>query len=294
MTIAELAEREMSQSPQLQDRPNLPPRLPPIVWLGEPFVRTFPLFLLIAVSEVACSTPIATDDPASDTPVSYPLNTLSAIPTFSGESIDQAVKDNVGTMAPRPTDEEIGLACQALHNAKWDYMSLGFRTNQRTVSIAAAITMYASGEQLVNYCKSKIGTDSTGRILPCPDVQNKFIQRVVELYQTTGADSGRIKSLSPVPESFQMEQYIQRQGGMGYSLQHEVQMDFIKHYHDGTTDTVTANRSMDVNDCSWTGVGAMSLTAVPTEPATSDSQPTDTPVLMPAPSPVLRCSYVKA
>ena len=76
------------------------------------------------------------------------------IPTF-GVGIDESVKDNVGMMGPRPTDAEIRRACQALRNAGWDYMSLGMGTDMRSMSIAASITMFASGQELVKYCNSK-------------------------------------------------------------------------------------------------------------------------------------------
>ncbi len=78
------------------------------------------------------------------------------LPTFSGfGSIDESVKDNVGMMGPRPTDAEIRRACQALRNAGWDYMSMGMGADMRSTTIAASMTMFASGEELVNYCNSK-------------------------------------------------------------------------------------------------------------------------------------------
>ena len=239
------------------------------------------LLLLIPITSIlqmGCGASDSSDLPEPPV-IASDSGSLPTIPPFDGTSIDEAVKDNVGMMAPRPTDEEIGLACQALHRAGWDYMSMGMRTSGRTTSIAAAITMYASGEQLVNYCKSKIGTDATGRILPCPDVQNQFIEQVVRLYQDTGQYPGRIQSLSAVPESFQMEENVQSRyptatGGMSYSLDHVVQMDFILEYQDGGKKTVTMVGYMDANDCSWDGVGS-SLKVDPT--VTPDATATPTP-----------------
>ena len=77
------------------------------------------------------------------------------MPTF-GAGIDESVKDNVGMMGPRPTDAEIRRACQALRNARWDYMSMDMMSvDMRSMSIAASITLFASGNELVNYCNSK-------------------------------------------------------------------------------------------------------------------------------------------
>ena len=78
----------------------------------------------------------------------------NTIPTF-GSSVDESVKDNVGMMGPRPTDTEIRRACQALRNAGWSYMSLGMGTDSRSLMIAASITTFASGDELVNYCNSR-------------------------------------------------------------------------------------------------------------------------------------------
>ncbi len=76
------------------------------------------------------------------------------MPSF-GSSIDASVKENVGMMGPRPTDAEIRRACDALRRAGWDYMALGMGTDMRSMSIAASITMFASGDELVAYCNSK-------------------------------------------------------------------------------------------------------------------------------------------
>ena len=75
------------------------------------------------------------------------------VPSYG--SIDRSVKDNVGMMGPRPTDGEIRRACQALRNAGWEYMSLGMGTDMRSMTIAASMTTFASGEELINYCNSK-------------------------------------------------------------------------------------------------------------------------------------------
>ena len=74
------------------------------------------------------------------------------VPTFG--SLDSSIKNNVAALGSRPTDSEIRLACEALEEADWDYFAMDFSSN-RTVSIAAAITTYASGDRLVDYCKSK-------------------------------------------------------------------------------------------------------------------------------------------
>ena len=232
---------------------------------------------------VACGTSTATGAPESSAPTSF--EALPTIPPFDGTSIDASVKENVGMMAPYPTDEEIGLACIALERAGWEYMSMGIRTSGRTTSIAAAITTFASGEQLVNYCKSKVGTDATGRMFPCPDVQNQFIQQVVSLYQETGQYPGRIQSIQAVPESFQMEPYAEtlrtnpnthpsRPGHITHYLEHRVEMDFILNYQDAGEMTIAMRGGMNVRDCSWEGVGGGSKHA-PT------SFPTATPTRKP-------------
>ena len=70
-------------------------------------------------------------------------------------SLDNAVKDNVGMMGPRPSDGEIRRACGALRSAGWDYYSIGMGTDSRSLMIAASITTFSSGSELVNYCDSK-------------------------------------------------------------------------------------------------------------------------------------------
>ena len=75
------------------------------------------------------------------------------VPAFGG--IDESVKDNVGVLGPRPTDGEIRRACNALRNAGWEFMSLGLSTDARSMMIAASITTFASGDELVKYCTSK-------------------------------------------------------------------------------------------------------------------------------------------
>ena len=75
------------------------------------------------------------------------------VPAFGG--IDRSVKDNVGMIGPRPSNNEIRRACQALRRSGWDYMSLGMTTDARSMMIAASITTFASGERLRDYCNSK-------------------------------------------------------------------------------------------------------------------------------------------
>ncbi len=67
--------------------------------------------------------------------------------------IDRNVKDLVAAQGPRPSDQEISKACDALREAGWEYLSIGM-TDGRTMIIAASITAYASGDRLVNYCNS--------------------------------------------------------------------------------------------------------------------------------------------
>ena len=201
------------------------------------------VLVISAVLWTGCGTPDVSRLSASGVSASD-NDSLPTIPPFDGTSIDAAVKDNVGMMGPHPTDEEIGPACQALHRAQWDYMSMGMRTSGRTTSIAAAITMYASGDQLVDYCKSKIGTNAAGQMLPCANVQDQFMRRVVRLYQETGQYPGRIQSIRPLPESFHMEQYAEyllpnAQGYTTHHVEHRIEMDFMMKYQDGEEKTVT-------------------------------------------------------
>ena len=87
-------------------------------------------------------------------------NRSSPLPTTSQfDSINYSLKENVGMTGPVPTDGEIRRACDALRNAGWDYWSMsqnwGSGTSTRSVMIAASLTMFASGSELVNYCNSK-------------------------------------------------------------------------------------------------------------------------------------------
>ena len=79
---------------------------------------------------------------------------IFTIPGLGG-SIDRSVKNNVGMMGPRPTDAEIRSACTALRNAGWSYLDTSLQTSNRSLVIAAAITTYASGDALREYCNSK-------------------------------------------------------------------------------------------------------------------------------------------
>ena len=82
------------------------------------------------------------------------FQSVPAVPGFG--SIDDSVKANVGVTGPRPTDEEIRLACDALRRAGWDAMSIDpMSTGMRTVVIAGAISIYTSGSRMVDYCNSK-------------------------------------------------------------------------------------------------------------------------------------------
>ena len=240
------------------------------------------VLVISAVLWTGCGTPDVSRLSASGVSASD-NDSLPTIPPFDGTSIDAAVKDNVGMMGPHPTDEEIGPACQALHRAQWDYMSMGMRTSGRTTSIAAAITMYASGDQLVDYCKSKIGTNAAGQMLPCANVQDQFMRRVVRLYQETGQYPGRIQSIRPLPESFHMEQYAEyllpnAQGYTTHHVEHRIEMDFMMKYQDGEEKTVTMQGSMNPDSCSWKGVGSkIKISPTSTPPATMTPAPTRTP-----------------
>ena len=253
---------------------------------------------IIALFLLGCGTSPSADAPESLLPPS--LDTLPTVPPFDGTSIDVAVKDMIGMLGPRPTDEEVGIACHALYRARWDYWSMGHRTSSRTTSIAAAITRFASGEQLVNYCKGKIGTDVSGRILPCPDVQNQFIHRVVSLFQETGDYPGRIQSIRAVPESFHLEEYVQRRtpslsGGWEYHLDHEVEMDFILVYGDAGEKTLAMIGHIDANDCSWKEVGGgtkVTPTPRPAATATPTPRPTSTPRPTPTRTPTAIPSHI--
>ena len=97
-----------------------------------------------------------TNTPADDIESSDSTSPSSGDYTFPRYgSIDESVKDNVGMIGPRPTDGEIRRACQALRNVGWEYMSLGMGTDMRSMTIAASLTTFASGEELVGYCNSK-------------------------------------------------------------------------------------------------------------------------------------------
>jgi hypothetical protein len=166
---------------------------------------------------------------------------------------------------------------------------MGMRTSGRTTSIAAAITMYASGDQLVDYCKSKIGADSKSQMLPCADVQGQFMRRVVRLYQETGQYPGRIQSMRPMPESFHMEQYAEyllpnAQGYATHHVEHRIEMDFIMKHQDGEEKTLTMQGSMNPDDCSWKGVRSkIKISPTSPPPATMTPTPTAAPTRTPAP-----------
>lgn len=72
------------------------------------------------------------------------------------DEIDESVKNNVAVSGPRPTDEEIRLACAALRRAGWEYMGIDILgSGLRTTTIAAAINAYTSGSRMVDYCSSE-------------------------------------------------------------------------------------------------------------------------------------------
>lgn len=246
--------------------------------------------LVVALFLVACGASTSTGAP--DSPHPTVVDALPTIPPFDSTSIDAAVKDNVEMMAPRPTNEEIGLACLALHRSGWDYLSIDIRTSGRTTSIAAAITTFASGSQLVNYCEGKVGIDATGQMLPCPDVQNRFVNRVVSLYEETGQYPGRIRSIRALTGSFQMKQYVQRRtpslnGGWEYHINHEVKMDFLMDYGAEGEKKMGMEGSIDVNDCSWIGVGStIEARTTPSPSGTSGPKAILPSSATPSPSPI--------
>ena len=124
-----------------------------------------PVILLLVVVSACIAASI--DDTVNDYDY-YQFDQESVVPRSNDSSfptaprfgsIDYSLKENMGMMGPVPTDGEIRRACQALQNAGWDYWSMsqnwGSGTSTRSVMVAASLTMFASGSELVNYCNSK-------------------------------------------------------------------------------------------------------------------------------------------
>ena len=111
---------------------------------------------VVCVAMVSCGVMLAALATLGES-VNSSSSGLGSIPTTGFRSIDESVKDNVGMTAPRPDDLEIRRACNFLRNANWDYMRMGMKSNVdgRSIMIAAAITGYASGDRLVDYCNSR-------------------------------------------------------------------------------------------------------------------------------------------
>ena len=77
--------------------------------------------------------------------------------SIPNDAIEDSVKALVGLDGPVPTDDELSLACQTLQKANWDYWAASAtQLSNRILTIAGAITTYASGNSLVDYCTAKI------------------------------------------------------------------------------------------------------------------------------------------
>lgn len=180
---------------------------------------------------IACSSPEETSpSPFTGT------NAQQTLPAFG--DIDVSVKDNVGVMAPRPTDEEIGIACQALKNADWSYMSLGMGTDGRSMMIAASITTFASGRQLVGYCESKMDPDqlfkysSTG----CDDLLGAFV--------------GAIFDLSPNVARVELDTFKVEPWSLSERTR-TMSMDVVTIGVTGTEGAAIASGQLDIDTCTW-------------------------------------------
>ena len=176
-------------------------------------------------------------------------SSLPVAPAFGG--IDSSVKTNVGMMGPRPTDGEIRRACDALRRAGWNYMSLDFDTDSRSMMIAASITTFASGDRLVDYCNSKRGGGSSdsgqsggvafASVEDCSDIPG---QLEAEVQRLTG------KKHTPVKGTFKM---------YSTSWQRDVQMDFIEEGAPPEQARKTATGTLNASDCSWVSLGVRSI-----------------------------------
>ena len=186
---------------------------------------------------IACSSP----GPANSKPTYGPdtSDTLSGL-----GSIDQSVKDNVGMMAPRPTDGEIGLACQALQDANWDYMSLGMGTDMRSMSIAASITTFASGEQLTGYCQSKMDPNQMSMFSSagCDDLMGAFVGAIFEL----SPNVTRVEL-----DTFQVEPWAVSERTRTMS------MDVVTVGTTGQERDATAWGKLNIDTCTWIGRSVM-------------------------------------
>ena len=195
------------------------------------------LFIVANLIAIACGSPgEASRSSFSDT------TAQQALPAFG--DIDESVKNNVGVMAPRPTDGEIELACQALQNANWNYMSLGMGTDGRSMMIASSITTFASGEQLVGYCEGKMDSDhvSMHSSAGCDDLMGAFV--------------GAIFALSPnvarvEVDTFQVEPWAVSE------RTRTMRMDVVTVGATGTEREAVASGQLNIDTCTWISRGVM-------------------------------------
>ena len=159
------------------------------------------------------------------------------VPAFGG--IDRSVKDNVGMMGARPTDGEIRRACQALHSAGWNYMSMGMNTDMRSTMIAASITMFASGQELLDYCDGKMVVAQESPFCTNSEYQYAFSGAVFESYPSAS---------KVLLDTFQMTTGTSDNAG-----EYKIQMDFIAKDESGNEETLTAYGTMNASDCSVIG-----------------------------------------
>ena len=180
----------------------------------------------------------------ADAPPPNAANPPKILPAYG--SIDQSVKDNVGAMAPRPTDGEIAQACQALRNAGWEYMALNPNTDARSIMIAASITLFASGDQLSGYCQEKQSTAAGEGSVPdpnqsCDDFRTRFAGAIFEL----STNVSRV-----VLPSFQ----IQPVGIVTGGEERQMRMDVTLTDPSGLEREATAYGTLNTVECSWTSV----------------------------------------
>ena len=199
---------------------------------------TVVLFTVASLAAIACGSP-GEADPSSFSSTS----TQQTLPAFG--DIDESVKDNVGVMAPRPTDEEIGIACQALHDAGWNYTSLGMGASGRSMMIAASITTFASGEQLVGYCESKMNPDQVLRYSSagCDDLIGSFVGAILEL----------------APHITRAELDTFQHNGVGsVTKTTDMQMDVLLLDSSGQEQEAVASGQLNIETCIWNYRSVMS------------------------------------
>ena len=125
--------------------------------------------------------------PAQD-PTPTPMPALTSTPT---NEIEYYIKAMVGFDGPEPTDDELSLACQALQNANWDYLSESIlELSIRTFTIVDAITTYASDNSLVDYCTSKIAEmgNTITTATPTSDSANEIENYIIAMVGFDGPE----------------------------------------------------------------------------------------------------------